>query len=284
MNAKFVKTIMLTASFAASALLISCSSTDTDGSHVNLSGATLPEKPNKAQVKAYVDKILTASKGVKTQSPDDPQVKALAKVGAENADVLIDSIANDSNAYYLAFALVKVADASNKALIISKLPHKQVLASVVFAKGWESDAASALLAGLRDSKVGLSYDWLRSAAKVKSPETKGLLKEHFLKHPYGAAYSVMEENKIHFSPNELDQAFAKMHVIDRGVDTKMAKSGSILALAHVVYAWKSSGKDCPSSIIKLTGYKGDAKYFQSWFDENKEKLVFDMEKEQFVLK
>ncbi len=281
MNSKIAKALSLACALSGAALLSSCSSTDSDGAAPS---ASLPAKPSKAQAKDYVAKTIAPFKGAAVPKSDAAQVKALAKVGPENADVLIDSLgADQAQNALLAFALVKVADDSNKALIVSKLTQKPVLSSVVFAKEWEKDAAPQLLAGLRDSKTGLPYDWLRSSAKVKGPDAKRLLKDHFIRHPYGAAYSVMEESKIQFAPAELDKAFAGLKAIDRGLDVKMAKAGSKLALEHVVFAWKSAGKECPASTMELAGYKGSAAAFPAWFEANKAKLEFDKDKGRFEL-
>lgn len=277
MKAAFAKTLSLAAALSGAALLLaSCSSADADGA------PSLPAKPSKAQAKDYVASVIAPFKGAQAPKADAPQVKALAKLGPENADVLIDAIGTDQaqNAL-LAFALVKTADDSNKASLVSSLQKKPVLSSVVFAKEWESAAAPQLLAGLRDSKVGLPYDWLRCAAKLKGPDAKRLLKEHFVAHPYGAAYAVMEDAKIPFAPAELDKAFANLKSFERGLDVKMAKAGSRLALEHAVFAWKSAGKECPASVMELAGYKGPAAGFPAWFEANKAKLSFDKEKGRF---
>jgi hypothetical protein len=154
---------------------------------------------------------------------------------------------------------------------------------VVFSKGWEDAASPALLAGLRESKTGLPYDWLRCAAKLQAPEAKRLLKEHFIQHPFAAGYKVVSDSKIPLSPAELDNAFANVKYQEKGFDLKLAKAGSKLALAHVVAAWKASGRECPSSVVELAGFKGSASGFYAWFEANKDGLSFDSARERFYL-
>jgi len=278
-----IRALALFASIAAAVGFSACSSTETEGSRVDISGAALPASPTKEQARAYVMKILESSKDVRTQGADDPQVKALSKVGAKNIDVLIDSLGAYPCSCYPVFAVVNLANSESKALVISKMPEKRTLASVVFAKGWESDAKAQLLDGLRNSKTGLPYDWLRAAAKLKSQEANTLVKEHFVKHPWAPALKVIQDNEIAISPAELDAAFANLKSYEGGISPKMAKAGSKLALLHIVQVYKSEGKPCPASIIKLTAYEGDAKGFPAWAEANKDKLRFDRKQERFVL-
>jgi len=277
------KALALFASIASAAFLSACSSTETEGSRIDLSSASLPASPTKEQARAYVLRILESSKDVRTQAAGDPQVKALSKVGQQNVDVLIDALGAYPSSCYPVFAVIKLASSESKALVISKMPEKRTLASVVFAKGWESDAKAQLLDGLRNSKTGLPYDWLRASAKLKSKEANALLKEQFVKHPWAPALKVLQDNDIELSPAELDAAFANLKSYEGGISPKMAKAGSKLALLHIVQVYKGEGKPCPSSVIELTSYKGDAKGFASWVEANKDKLRFDKKQELFVL-
>jgi hypothetical protein len=146
---------------------------------VALAKITLPDKPTREQVTAYVNQVLQASNEQRMLSTTDPQVAMLAKVGSEHLDVLLQ-VEPGSGDLYVNGAVERIATDAQKADVIAALPHHKQLVSVVIHRGWQRDAKATLIAGLKSGERYLPTEWVQAVADLQDPETFPALRRYLI--------------------------------------------------------------------------------------------------------
>ena len=125
----------------------------------------LPEKPTPDQVREYVNAIVETANYQQQNSPADPQVEMLLRVGPENLDVLIAA----SDDFYVRKAVERLLGAQHKEIVLKSLPRHPWLASFVLAQDWAQDAREPLIQSLRTG--GNNSDVVRAVASLRDPAT-----------------------------------------------------------------------------------------------------------------
>lgn len=144
-----------------------------------LAKITLPDKPTREQVTAYVNQILQASNEQRMFSTTDPQVAMLAKVGSEHLDVLLQ-VEPGSCDLYVNGAVERIATEAQKADVIAALPHHKQLVSVVIKRGWQRDAKATLIAGMKSGERYLPTEWVQAVADLQDPDTFPALRRYLI--------------------------------------------------------------------------------------------------------
>jgi len=261
-----------------------------------LSKIKLPENPTQEQVREYIRDIQLATKGQNSFSNSDPQVAMLTRVGSENIPLLIAalSLGSGTSSYHLRYAIINLADGSNKAVILEALPIYHELVSAVVNRGWVKDARDILLMELKVSGQRLPTEWIQTVALMNDEESYPLLREYFI----NASNRSSTYKAICYLPIEdLDGAVAEAWERSRSDQeyerTSMAmiaaEYGHLDALTVLIeglpYGSISEYRisDARGAIMKSTDFRGSNDELAEWFKLNKDQLTFDLKTKKFVV-
>ncbi len=257
----------------------------------------LPDNPSKEQVREYVARILAASRAQRTFSSIDPQVHMLARVGAGHIDVLVQAAEYSPMAdVYVVWAIDRLARPEHKALVLDALPRLPELVQVVLARGWLEDAKGTLVEGLRYREC-LPTEWVQAVASFKDPDTYAGLKYYFVhganrRDTYGAIK--------HLPGIELSDAVAQAWRRSRPSRWEAARIapiaiewGHLDALAYAVSALTGTPRPDHAlydmwglwtAVLRHSDAPRSAEGLKSWFEGNRDNLVFDPETRKFRVK
>ena len=258
----------------------------------------MPEQPSKAQVRQYIEDVLSGSESQNRVSSTDPQVGMLKKVGPGNGDLLINSLDSSplawSKDYFLVEAIKALADDSNKKAILDSLAFHPRLAEVVVHSGWEQDAKQTLGAELRDAGGYMPLDWIVAVASLKDPAAYPLLRNYFVrgsnKH---STYEAIKDLPIENLAGAVKEAWEA----SRGGDTSerymaliAAEYGHLDDLEFLAQQWA----DLPENdewfanqvrrvFAKITDFTGTGTEAPAWFKTHRNSLKFDPATKKFVV-
>ena len=140
---------------------------------------TLPKNPTKKAIKNYIIKIALASKNQNSFSPRDSQVAMLVEIGNENLELLLRRRIT-GNDFHRIYAIERLVEDKDKALILKYLPKQKDLVEIVLKKGWEHDAKQILYDELKNLPSYLPTGWIQAVAKLKDPASYELLKQYLM--------------------------------------------------------------------------------------------------------
>jgi hypothetical protein len=269
-----------------------------------LSEIRFPQDPTEENLRQYIREVLLASQGQNTFSTTDPQVFMLARVGSGNLNLLIDPLSENSyisgmGTYYLEYAINSLVEDRHQALVLEALPTKQRLVSTVMKMRWEQAARDILISELREDKgVSLSQEWIRAVASLKDPSTYDLLTESLANSRSPASVY----NTIVLLPGiQLEAAVGKAWE-----NTKTSPTGTaytLVSMAKIAAAYghqdaveclinqlknppasPSSSANPRTALLGVLDVRGTNQEIISWYETNKENLVFDPEFKKFRLK
>ena len=256
-----------------------------------LSRIQLPENPSKSQATEYVNQIAAASRSQTAVSFEDPQIAMLARVGAENLDVLLKAPATLS--FYVAEVVAQYASDEDKRLILEALSGNVQLIRVVVEKGWIGDARSILIAGLRARPRYLPSQWIEAVASLRDPRTYDDLLAYLIHgqdrlRTYRALQDLPGINLSAALDKAWQSAKSACGTTDRTSLTPVAlASGHLDALQFAVDSLQRARSDrewLPGDrqlILKHTNVRGNNAQIIQWFKQNKSRLVFDSATRQF---
>jgi len=261
----------------------------------------MPADRSAENLKNYINEIIVASQGQNSFSSQDPQVAMLARVGADNLNLLIDALpvgsGNSGGNYHLSQAIKLLADDQHKALILKELPIRQSLVSIVTDQGWEQDARDILVSELEGAASGqLSTEWFKAVASLQDPKTYGALTNYFAKS-ISASYLYQY---ISMLPGiQLDAAVAAAW--DRAKTVNSTYSTAGMAAIAIDYGHQDAAdtlidllKNPPDrmsssvnprlTLLMHLDTTGSNEEIIAWYATNKANLVFDPESKKFKLK
>ena len=274
----------------------------------------LPENPTKEQVREYVRPILQAwSRRPDRYSSGEPYYRLLLKVGPENVDVLLEEAgplleaaplpsegyhysASDLDVHFVEF-LEQVVTDEHKKMILDLLPDIPQLIDLVRWQGWLPDAKEVLVAKLRAHPDYLPSDWIEAVASFRDPETYEGLKAYFVNVSGRSPTSTYlirchTYELIHDLPgidlgDAVAEAWEKAKREGEWEMVAMAQAaiefGHIDALEYVVNDLISPRSklrayethDIREVVLRHIDFRGTNEEIRSWFQANKERLVFD---------
>ena len=257
----------------------------------------LPTNATKQQVKDYVMAVMMASKKQTSFDERDPQTDMLAKVGAQNLDVLIE-IANRTNseaAFYLWEAVTKLARPEDKEMVLAALGTHHDLIKLVIKNGWVADAKETLLTVLSKENGYLPPDWIKAIASLQDPATYPELTKYFIRHS-GERKSTFAAIK-NLPGLDLSQAVAEAWKRARFQSESEAREmipiaaeyGNIEALDLAVKLLKGGSQNnherklASEALRTFTAATGDDRALVAWFEANRAKLTFDGASKKFVV-
>lgn len=266
-----------------------------------LSEIRFPQDPTEENLRQYIREVLLASQGQNTFSTTDTQVFMLARVGPGNLNLLIDALGDGSyisgmGSYHLEYAINSLVEDRHQAQVLEALPTKQRLVSTVIKMRWEQAARDILISELREDKgVSLSQEWIRAAASLKDPATYDLLTESLANSRSPASVY----NTIVLLPGiKLEKAVEKAWQ-----NTKASPAGSaytLVSMAKIAAAYghqdaveslinqlknppasPSSSANPRTALLSVLDTRGTNQEIISWYEANKDNLVFDPESKKF---
>ena len=235
--------------------------------------------------KEVVSQIAAASRGQTAFSFEDPQIEMLARVGAENLDVLLNAPATLS--FYVAEVAARYASDDTKALILDALRRHVELIGVVVQRGWVEDARAILIAGLREHRNYLPSQWIAAVASLRDPRTYDDLIAYLINgqdqvRTYRALQSLPGINLAAAVDKAWQTAKTACRTANRTSFTPVAlATGHPDALQIAVDSLQRPRTDrewMPGArqvILQHTTARGTDAQIIAWYEQHKRGLVFD---------
>jgi len=280
-------------------VVIHLGSSGSESESGSYAGLELPDSPSKMQVRVYVGTILRVGSDKGMFGASDPEVAALARVGGEHVDVLIEPLrylSHFNGDIYVTEALKALVTEEHKALVLEHLAAAPELVEVVVERGWTRDAAPTLLKTLARRSQYLDVDWIEAAASVAGPEQYEDLKFH-LRHNDNA-YVVWQAMRDLPGIEPLEPSIMSAW---RGTRRKASYQWGQLAMVAAHYGhmdglefvaekMETSGR-ASQAFQHLTGYGPDIEFLwgedlkkaRAWFAANKDRMEFDRASGRYVV-
>lgn len=264
----------------------------------HLQGIVLPEDADKAQVEEYVARILRAARAHRrTFGTTDPEVELLRRVGPSHVDVLIEPLvyvpALDGDSY-LVEALKAVAGEEHKGTILEALPSAWELVEVVIEREWIEEATPILLQVLADRDSWrlrtLPVEWIEAVACLARPESYEHLRAyfHYGDNRYHTWRAIRHLPGLDLKSN-VDVLWPWARDRERGwtrttVAAVAAHYGHMDALALLFEEPDQFPQwDVIESVTPYRGPRSQVERAKEWFRTNRDRLVFDPEKDRYRL-
>ncbi len=272
---------------------------DDDGFHARganmaaLRKIDLPPDPTKEQARDYVDEILALSRRQNSFGSDDPQIRMLARVGAEHLDVLIDACDEMMTGdIYVVPAIERLARDEHMEMVLEALPYAYELATVVVARGWQGEAEEMLVAELANGNRRLPTQWIEAVARLRKPETYDILKDYMIdgsnRYSTYRAIRLLPGIDLHDAVGEAwEAAEADQEWEARGMALVAVDHGHISALQYLLASLVSGedhyygGRDARQAVLQHTEARGTNEELADWFEQNAGNLVFDEKARKF---
>lgn len=254
----------------------------------------LPEQPSKAQVRQYIEKVLSGSESLTRFSSNDPRVRKLRRVGSGNVDLLIDFLDSDHESHFFLISAIKaLANDSNKKSILDGLAINPELVEVVVQRGWEQDAKQTLVKELEDAGEYLPTEWIVAVARLRDPATYPLLRNYFVrgsnKHSTYEAIKYLPIEDLAGAVKDAWQASREFDTTESYMALIAAQYGHLDALEFLAQQWA----DLPENdewfanqvrrvFAKITDFTGTGTDAPAWFKTHRDRLKFDPATKKFV--
>lgn len=269
----------------------------------HLKGISLPPRPTKEQVRAYVATILRAAGSHRGgYGAQDPEVGLLKKVGPDHIDVLMEPLLYapfPNGDLYLTTALESLVTNAHKDLVLGRLQLCRQVVSIVVSRGWTQDAAPVLLTVLADHAswkpsaggATLPHEWVEAVASLKRPESYGDLKAFFYEdgNRYQAWLAIKDLPGV-----LLDSDIAAVWAWAKKRNPGYERDSLAAVAAHYGHfdaleeLFEDPGNWPQSAAIEsVTPYRGgpfDREKARQWFQENRARLAFDAEARRYNIK
>ncbi len=262
-----------------------------------LAELSLPNDPSPDEVKKYILDIVSASQRQNSFCDSDPQVALLTHIGSENLALLIDSLtyARSMNDYHVERAIVRLANESNKALVLDALPIHHELISAIIQRGWEKDARDILLTELQNTGEHLPTEWIQAVAILDDSESYPLLRNYFINGQNRSwTYKVIKHLPIEDISGAVAEAWQRSKYDYDGNRICMAniavEYGHLDALAILIDSLicatpnsRWSNPEVRPTVLRYTGFRGSNDALARWFETNRDLLRFDQNTKKYVI-
>jgi len=258
-----------------------------------LAKITLPQKPTKQQVRAYINAILYVSRSQQIHLASDPQVLMLVQIGHENLDELLTiTSAYESTMAYTVAAISALAIEEDKEKIIKALDRHPPLVEVVMAKGWVQDARVVLIRRLKENPSYLPYQWIAAVASLQDPSTYDAL-AMFLANgsnrriTYKCIASLPGIDLTKAAPIAWEKSKGDRYEVAELTEAALSV-GYLPALDFVVETLENNNNLPPQQyspralMFQFTGIQGNNVEMKTWYDANRKKLIFDSNTKRFI--
>ncbi|MFN3169053.1 MAG: hypothetical protein ACE37H_18555 [Phycisphaeraceae bacterium] len=230
---------------------------------------------------------------------------------AEHFDLLASEVVNTTRISRAADRTLSAMDlepAVIKKGILANLERDPTLIRVVLANGWSEDARPSILKALRAEGPLPTPDWFVAAVELNDPKLYKQLHERTIRSPYAvdyihalealAGYDLANTTRVAYQRSKegllkLESGSLTSYPRKR-LCTLAATNGNIDALADLVNALDADGKQFSAStddfytssrmsVLKLIDFRGDNAAIKSWFEQNRDGLIFDQFTKRYVV-
>ncbi len=260
----------------------------------------LADNPTPDDIRKYIREIQKATEGQNSFAPSDQQVDLYRQIGPGNLEVILPFLrANGIGAYHLQNALDGLVGIEDKELAIKKIKEYPTLAIAFVKNGWVEDAREELLTILEKSD-NPPHELARDAAQlVKTDADRKRLIDIFCTRPNQFALLTTIKTFPNTDMREItERAFENFrytqHWNRQQYATAAANEGSLKALDGLIEMMPEPGDNSNNNsymrdqigkaLLALTGRPANPTALRKWYDENKEKLVFNKERGRFEVK
>ena len=269
---------------------------DKKANRTALDKVVLAENASREETEKYIKKLMSRGRNVNSWSVRDPEVKKYMKVGPDNLDLLVSYAggARFGGNFHVKYAVEKMIRKQHKAFVLSNLEDYPWLVKGVKRFHWEEEARDTILEVLSQQPTYLPTEWIQIAAGYKDPETYDMLRDYFVEGG-SASRTYKDLKKLKDFP--LDEAVASAWERVK-YDHEYAKYSMVpIAIKHghldaleigvVDILIDEEGQDHNRGEVRKVLKKmmkwDDEGSFISWYQKNKENLVFDKDKNEFVV-
>jgi len=217
----------------------------------------------------------------------------LSRIGPEHLDILIDILRlNPQRSYHIKRAINRLARSEHKDLILEALPRIPDLIEAVVDNGWVEEARPILIEKLKTRPDSLPTKWVKAVASFKDPETYNDLKEYFIYcwSPSMVYHAIKDLPGIDLT-DAVAKAWERAKYGHEFQSTMMAPAaiefGHLDALERAVKDIDvDSGNRVHNArklVMRFTEARGSGDDIRKWFENNKDRLTFDREKDKFFI-
>jgi hypothetical protein len=257
----------------------------------------LPPGATEAQIREYIDAIMSASKGQNTHTSSDPQIAMLKMIPSERWELLLPYI-RGSEDFYITTVICGLIPESDKDKVIGMLPERPFLLDTVIKNGWIPDAKESILKSIEKKPSGFfSLNYAPAMPFLaETPEGRQRLLKCFTTQVHCFfLYDTLRQY------DDIDMTAA----VDTAWNNLKSEPGKWFAMNYAKAAAGRGNKDALDYLIqyrlsnknisgdniaglqiitRLTGQSLDPDTLEAWYEESKDQLIFDPAKRRFVVR
>jgi len=257
----------------------------------------LPPNPTDAQITMYIDSVIAAAGGYVFFDWYDPRIEYLRKIGPGHFSVIMPYFEGGQGHSIRALwedALPDLVVDGDKDTVIKLLPRSPALTKTVVKNGWEKEAKAEFFKLAWSSDV-IPYQLKQTLRTlVTTPEDRQELTKLFLAKPDCDDFYPLVSSFPESDPEELVLAAWKKYrdkadnnQFERAV--RAASFGNLEALESAISLYFTNqdyigDEEVTMLLAQTTGQVLNKKILRKWYDDNKDKLVFNAGKRRFEVK
>jgi len=272
----------------------------------------LSADPDREEYKEYIQRFMEIVETKNSRSYLDAEVIVLARVGADNVNLLLEAIIERDGTdpdYYLYHALDELITAEHKEIILENLEECPFLIEYFIRYHWEEEVRELLIERFKTDPAGCPNEWLPVIARFADPSTYPAFRNYFVRKYTDSMYGavVLPDNtiQISFASNDYRDVlrdvallrslpgFAVDQVVNRTWEERDRNNyiNRNLALAAIEYGNPDAlayamelladekqyigGMKAEWAILLYIDFVGDREQIIEWYAKNKDRLVFD---------
>ncbi len=258
----------------------------------------LPRNPSDADIVKYLREIQKVTANQTVFSWNDPQTAMLQDIGPGHLKILLPFLQQPGMASsYFRKALPSLVGPADKAVALENLKKLPMLTEAILENGWLEDVRDQLWEILEGNGRS-SFDVTQNAAKlIRNDADRKRLIEIYTTHPQRVQlFSVISD----FPGIDLKAVAEEAYDNSSGESLwnqipyaeNAAKAGSLRALEGLIRLFEEMHQGDPQRanlrfehvFPPLVGRAANSETLRKWFNENKDKLVFNKARGRFELK
>ncbi len=259
----------------------------------------LPANPTRQQCEQYLAELREAAKNKRSFSSADPIVGKLRELPDEHYDLLMTEMNERSTLRY--FANYALRDVDPKVMyerFVSTLRENENNIGVIVMNGWTNDVRDVIIEKIQSADASLTPAWFQAAVEIAEPDLYPKLHQITIDSRYATQYLGMLQALPDYDlANTVNACWQRagegnIQISQASFAPMAAEMGNIDALGALVAQLNTTVSFSISSstynirrinVLRFIEYRGSNQEIQEWYQQNKDKLVFDHLRKRFVL-
>lgn len=270
-----------------------------------LAKIVLPDNPTREQCEAYIAKLRKHTEGRNSFSSGDDEVDKLKAIPAEHVDLILNEMTGNSGLrFYSRYAIKDIDVEEHKDKIVARLDQQPNNILFIVHYGWFQAAEPAILSRLEnaDPTTEIEPAWFQAFVEVAEPKHHKKLHEiavnakqiddfvplletlpdYDLNHTVNAAWNTIDKHSRDYYARRKRETLAPY----------AARFGEVEALGILIEQLQNAPdynmrldrvNQERLNIARLIDFRGSDKEIEAWYEQNKDKLVFDNFRKKFVV-